>query len=68
MNQVHGWYPGIGRFWSAVTRRAAPNGSPVFLTQTFRVSLYGLMKAMYRPSVYAQGGPAGTLTVTAPKQ
>jgi uncharacterized protein YfaS (alpha-2-macroglobulin family) len=25
-------------------------------------------EAMYRPSVYAQGGPAGTLTVTAPKK
>jgi uncharacterized protein YfaS (alpha-2-macroglobulin family) len=34
---------------------------------TFVVApIYG--EAMYRPRVYAQGGPAGTLTVTAPKQ
>jgi uncharacterized protein YfaS (alpha-2-macroglobulin family) len=34
---------------------------------TFTVPpVYG--EAMYRPSIYAQGGPAGTLTVTAPKQ
>jgi uncharacterized protein YfaS (alpha-2-macroglobulin family) len=34
---------------------------------TFTVPpVYG--EAMYRPSVYAQGGPAGTITVTAPKQ
>jgi uncharacterized protein YfaS (alpha-2-macroglobulin family) len=25
-------------------------------------------EAMYRPSIYAQGGPGGTLTVVAPKQ
>jgi uncharacterized protein YfaS (alpha-2-macroglobulin family) len=28
--------------------------------------IYG--EAMYKPSIYAQGGPAGALTVTAPKQ
>ena len=39
----------MGRFVSAVTRRAAANGSSAFLTQTLRVSLYGLMKAMYAP-------------------
>jgi uncharacterized protein YfaS (alpha-2-macroglobulin family) len=33
---------------------------------TFTVApIFG--EAMYRPKVYAQGGPAGTLTVTAPK-
>src|SRR5215510_8419776 len=42
--------PGIGRFVSAVTSRAALKGSLVFLTQTFRVSLYGFRNATYVPS------------------
>ena len=42
--------PGMGRFVSAVTRRAASKGSAVFLTQMLRVSLHGLRKATYWPS------------------
>ena len=40
----------MGRFVSAVTRRAASKGSAVFLTQMLRVSLQGLRKATYWPS------------------
>ena len=40
----------MGRFGSAVINRAAVNGSPAFFTHTLRVSLYGLMNAMYLPS------------------
>src|SRR6266498_5446729 len=43
-------YAGMGRFVSAVTGFAAPNGSSVFLTQMLRVLLSGLRKAMYFPS------------------
>ena len=40
----------MGRFVSLVTRRAAEKGSAVRLTQTLRVPLNGLMKAMNFPS------------------
>src|ERR1043166_586493 len=40
----------MGRAVSAVTRRAASNGSSRFLTQTFSVSFHGLTKARYVPS------------------
>src|SRR5512138_3370004 len=42
--------PATGRFGSAVTRRALSYGSPVFLTQTFRVSFHGLRNAVHFPS------------------
>src|SRR6185369_1113554 len=41
---------GIGRLVSAVIGFALLKGSPVFFTQTLRVPLNGLMKAMNAPS------------------
>src|SRR6185369_9647722 len=43
-------YWGMGRLVSAVTGFALANGSAVFFTQTLRVPLNGLIKAMYAPS------------------
>src|SRR5258705_1883191 len=43
-------YPGIGRVVSAVTGFALSNESSVRLTQTLRVPLNGLTKAMNLPS------------------
>src|ERR1700694_5832225 len=43
-------YAGIGRVLSAVIGFAASKGSAVRLTQTLRVPLNGLMKAMNLPS------------------
>ena len=39
-----------GRFGSAVTRWALSYGSPVFFTQTLRVSFQGFRKAVHFPS------------------
>src|ERR1700730_19257643 len=40
----------IGRVLSALTGRAALNGSFAFLTQMLRVPWYGFRNEMYRPS------------------
>src|SRR5690349_6999972 len=43
-------YPGIGRFVSVVSRRAALNGSSTPLTYILRVFFHGLRKEMNFPS------------------